>query len=452
MKRNSLTTDDTIFAPATPRGKSALAILRMSGRGVRNAINSLCRMVPDPGHLKLARIRNLDGSELDQGMVVFFPAPRTATGEDVGEFHLHGSPHIVAVLSEQLRQLGLRLAEPGEFTRRAVLAGKMDLAQAEALADLLDAETEAQRKQAIFQLYGGLSDPVIAWRDQLCDALALFEAALDFSDEGDVEEVALCHQALEITSSVFDELQQAIALSSFGERVRDGFKVVISGPVNAGKSTLLNCLAGRDVALVTDIPGTTRDVVSVNLDLSGFPVRLVDTAGIRETGDVVEKLGIERGVLEADSADLIMWMTPIAGTTPNQLAEVRRRYPKALLVGSQIDLMPDSFSIDGYDVCISARTGAGLDTLIACIGERLSLRSVPEGVLITRARQRQAIVCAMDALIPTLARKIEGVRPMEIAICAEDLRHAIYHLGLVTGHVSNEMILDRIFADFCIGK
>lgn len=453
MKQTLFATGDTIFAPATAPGKSALAIIRMSGPLVREALVRLCGFLPEPGKLTLARVRDHAGDPLDQAMAVYLPGPRTATGEDVGEFHLHGSPAIIAAVSDELRRGGLRLAQPGEFTRRAVLSGKMDLTQAEALADLVDAETDEQRKQAMFQLYGSVSGPVTQWRDRLADALALFEAALDFSDEGDVDESALCGLAAGHVVDVLDEMRRALTAASFGERVRDGFSVVIAGPVNAGKSTLLNRLAGREAALVTAVPGTTRDLVEVRLDICGYAVRLVDTAGLRETTDYVESLGIQRGAEEARHADCLVWLVPARTVSTESVADARRKNPNTIVVGSQLDLggAPANMSTL-LDVCISARTGTGLDELVEVIATRLALRRKPEGLILTRARHSQAIGEAVTALTPVADRVARGIDPVEIALCAEDVRLALHHLGEITGHVGAEQILDRIFGAFCIGK
>lgn len=456
MKFEYANSDDTIFAAATPSGRSALAIVRVSGPEVSRAFEILCGRTPKPRYATLVRIRTRYGEPLDHGMVLFFPGNASPTGQDAGEFHLHGNQSIVEALSQELTALGLRLALPGEFTRRAVMAGKLDLTEAEGLADLLEAETSEQRRQALFQLYGQTSNPVLAWRERLLDALALVEADIDFSDEGDVQQNGMACAALDVAIAVRSQIATALSDRGVGERIREGFRVVIAGPPNAGKSTLMNFLAGRDVAIVTDIPGTTRDALEVGLDLGGFPVRLLDTAGLRKSSDVVESLGMERSTREISDADCVLWLSPT-----QQSAVVDESYLKGvdagciIRVGTQVDRTNLAAVGQGsdhhrFDVVISAVTGEGIDSLISAIGARLPTDTPKEAIVVTRARHRQGLSSAVEALdrLPSAVTEIDS----DLVLWAEEFRLAIFHLGTITGHSRVDDVLDRIFASFCIGK
>lgn len=433
---------DTIFAPATGYGRTAVAVVRISGPQAGAALSTLIRStLPLPRRLSLRVLREpVTGELLDHALVAWLPGPGTATGEDMVELHLHGGPAVRAAVLRSLGNLpGLVPAEPGAFTRRAFLNGRMDLTAVEGLADLIDAETEAQRRQAVRQLDGALGRAVEGWRAALLDVLAGTEAALDFSDEGDVDDEALTEAGRAAASRVRDAIRAALADGRRGERLRDGFTVVLAGAPNAGKSTLLNALARRDVAIVSDIPGTTRDAIEVRCDLGGLPVLLVDTAGLREGTDAIEVEGVARSRRHIDQADLVLWLQEPDGEAPPPLSV------PVLVVATKVDL---SVSVPDGAVAISARTGNGLDRLLAEI-ERIAGTTLGSGdALVTRERQRLALERCRHHLDRVVARGA-GL-PAELV--AEDLRLAVRALGEVAGRVGVEEMLDRLFSSFCIGK
>lgn len=451
MKVDYGDSNDTIFAAATPAGKSALAIVRVSGERVPHILLKLCNKVPTPRHATLCTLRTHEYDPIDQAIVLFFPRDTSPTGEDTAEFHVHGNPHIIEALTSELNLYGARISTPGEFTRRSVMSGKLDLVQAEAIADLLDAETSQQRRQAISQLYGGTSNPILCWRDALMSSLAQVEADLDFSDETDVQSSGLVTHALSAVAGVREAIKAALMDRCVGEKLRDGFRVVIAGPPNAGKSTLLNSLAGRDVAIVTSIPGTTRDAIEVTIDVGGVPVRLIDTAGIRETSDLVECAGIARSYREMDQADCILWLMPVphwANDVP--MPQYADTLPSVVKVATHADLHPN---VPGglWDIAISAHTGFGTDLLLSEISRHLPSHSTEDHIFITRARHRQALSNSLLALERISAFEVNEASD-DIVLIAEDLRSAIFYLGTVTGHTNSEDLLDQIFSSFCIGK
>ncbi|RZK86506.1 MAG: tRNA uridine-5-carboxymethylaminomethyl(34) synthesis GTPase MnmE, partial [Methylobacterium sp.] len=368
----------------------------------------------------------------------WMPGPSTVTGEDMAELHLHGG---VAVRAGVIRALtafpGCRPAEAGAFTRRAVLNGRMDLTEAEGVADLIEAETEAQRRQALRQLDGALGRQVAAWRDEAIDCLAAAEAALDFSDEGDVDDTALDRALFDRAARLRAAIAAALADGRRGERVREGFWVVLAGPPNAGKSTLLNALSRRDAAIVSPVPGTTRDAIEVRLDLGGLPVMLVDTAGLRETHDPVEAEGIRRTRRRMAEADLVLMLVPPVPKATEPAATGR-----VLRVRTKADLADGS----GGGLAVSALTGQGMPALLDAIAAEAEAALGGGDALITRERHRDALercVAHLDRL-PAVAAMPELV--------AEDLRLAVRALGEVGGHVGIEAVLDRLFSGFCIGK
>jgi tRNA modification GTPase len=432
---------DTIFAVASGFGRAAVSIVRISGANCRSVLQELAGALPEPRRMSLRVLREpASGMTLDQALIVWFPAPHTFTGEDQAELHIHGG---LATRAAVLRTLGTfgscRPAEAGEFTRRAFLNGRMDLAQVEALADIIDAETEAQRRQAMRQLEGELGHAVEAWREQLLEALALLEASLDFSDEGDVP-LSLAHRAEGTLQEVEGTLTRVLANRS-GERLRDGFVVVLAGRPNSGKSTLLNALARRDVAIVSPIAGTTRDAIEVRCDLSGLPVTFVDTAGLRESDDLLENEGIHRARARVAAADLVLWLLAPddSGDEPPGPGE------RTIRVGTKSDLALRS----DCDLLVSAQTGAGLTELLDTIAERSSVGIGGDEALLTRQRHRDVLEQVSGAVTAALALLR---RDGDTELVAEEVRLATRALGRITGRVDIEDVLDKLFATFCIGK
>jgi len=428
---------DTIFALATARGKAGVAVIRVSGPHALEAVQSLAGTLPEPRKAGLRLLRDDNGHRLDEALVLTFPGRNSFTGEDVGELHLHGS---IATISAVLRELGgisgLRLAEPGEFTRRALENGRLDLAQVEGLADLIDAETEAQRRQALRVLSGALGDRADHWRSSLIRAAALLEATIDFVDE-DVP-VDVSPEVLGLINDTVSELQAEVDGTRVAERIREGFEVAIVGPPNVGKSTLLNALAGRDAAITSEIAGTTRDVIEVHMDLGGLPVTVLDTAGLRDSQDVVESLGIKRAKDRAADADLRIFLidndTELPGILPR---------PDDIIAYGKADLeQTNSFSVSG-------KTGAGIGQLVEKITKNLKDRATTAGIA-TRERHRTAMLLALRSLETGKTEVLNGPNRSELA--AEELRTAIRALNSLVGRVDVEHILDEIFSSFCLGK
>ncbi len=436
---------DTIFALSSGRPPAAIAVVRLSGPHAGTALTGLIGRLPQARQAALARVRDPRSGELiDEALALWFPGPKSETGEDVAELQLHGGHAVIAATLAALGSIeGLRLAEPGEFTRRAFGNGQLDLTAVEGLADLIAAETEAQRRQAFQHLKGLLGGKAEEWRRRLIEVLALVEAQIDFSDEGDVPD-DLVTPALTKVRALAAEIDAALAQGTRGERIREGFTVAIAGPPNAGKSTLLNRIARREAAIVSPHAGTTRDVIELHLDLDGYPVTLLDTAGIRETDDPVEQEGVRRARDRAAGADLVLWVTDVAAPVlpPDALGDsVWVLQNKADLVGRNVDIKgsgPQSFAI-------SARDGLGMDTFLVALGGEAAGALGGESALITRARHRQALAETSIALARAASETRED-------ILAEELRLATRSLGRLTGRVDVEDILDVIFRDFCIGK
>jgi tRNA modification GTPase len=466
---------ETIFALSSGRPPAAIAVVRVSGPRAKDAIIALAGRVPEPRHAALRRLKSHgDDSRgsgpdtpiepIDDAMVLWFPSPRSETGEDTAEFQLHGGPAVVAAVLSALGGIeGLRPAEPGEFTRRAFENGKLDLTRVEGLADLIGAETEAQRRQAFRQLKGLLGDRAERWRQRLIEALALVEAAIDFPDEGVLAEEVV-RPALGIAEGLEQEIRDLLADSNRGERLRDGLTVAIAGPVNVGKSSILNRLAKRPAAIVSPHAGTTRDVIEVNLDLSGFPITVIDTAGIRDTADPVEEEGVRRARARAKDSDLVLWV--MDGTRqcppppPPELVKPGAA-PLWILV-NKIDLAGEGMLLNGAEgtariwggvngYCISAYSGASFDDLVSGIAAfaRQFFSGGAESGLVTRQRHRAALAECVDALRRAGA---EGAGLGREDIIAEELRLAARALGRLVGKVDVENVLDVIFRDFCIGK
>lgn len=431
---------DTIFALSSGAGRAAVAVIRVSGRRTRFGLETLTGPLPAP---RRAVVRTIvaDGAVLDRAMVLWLPGPASFTGEDMAEIQCHGGRAVVASIVGALGRLGLRGAEPGEFTRRALANGKLTLPQVEGLADLLDAETLSQHRQAVSQADGILTRAAAAWRTSLIDVMALVEAHLDFADEGDVVE----HGALAAISgridAILQSLRRAVQSANSGARVREGLTVVLTGPVNAGKSSLLNALAGRDVAIVMEIPGTTRDVLEVDLDLDGVRVTLVDTAGLRETSDPVEAEGIRRARARAERADLVLSLTP-AGLSPEHEPSATR-----WTVVTKLDSAPD-WSVPAGCHGISVVTRSGLDGLLAALASWAADQAGTEPALVTRARH---LACLEEA-IGHLERASRELSVERLELTAEDVRLAVRAIDQLVGRVDVEQVLDAVFAGFCIGK
>ncbi len=424
---------DTIFAPATARGKAGLAVIRISGLGAHAAAVALCGPLPPPRHTALRRLAH-DGEVLDEALVLAFSTGHSFTGEDVVELHIHGSQAVMAaVLHALAAQPGLRLAEPGEFTRRALENGRLDLSQVEGLADLIDAETEAQRRQAFRVLSGAVGQRALGWRERMIRAAALVEATIDFADE-DVP-VDVRPEVYSLIDSLLSDLRTEIRGAAATERLRDGFEVAIVGAPNAGKSTLLNTLAGREAALTSHVAGTTRDVIEVRMDLHGLPVTLLDTAGLRQSDDIVETMGIDRALMRAAAADLRVFLLDDAGLPPG-LSPL----PGDIVLRGKAD-------IAGGDV--SGLTGHGVDALLARLFDEMSPRAVSSAV-ITHQRHRQAITQAIRAL-ESAQNGVERIADMS-ELVADDLRRAVRAMESLVGKVDVETLLGEIFARFCIGK
>lgn len=422
---------DTVFALASARGKAGLAVVRVSGPQAWPAAQALAGELPPPRTAAVRRLRR-DGEVIDEALVLVFAAGASFTGEAVAEFHCHGSPAVVSAILAALAALdGLRPAEPGEFTRRALENGRVDLSQVEGLADLIDAETEAQRRQAIRVFDGAVGRKAEVWRQLLLRAAALLEATIDFADE-DVP-VDVSPEVRGLLEGMLAEFRAEIAGAATAERVRDGFEVAILGAPNVGKSTLLNWIAGREVALTSEIAGTTRDVIEVRLDLRGIPVTLLDTAGLRDTVDVIETAGVERARTRAAQADLRVILLDDDGQPPG----VDLREGDIILRGKA----------DVYGNGVSGLTGEGVGDLLDRISDVLEQRVARVGTM-TRARHAAAIGGAIEALESARHRIDDGV--MELA--AEDLRQAIRSVAVLVGRIDVESVLGEIFSRFCIGK
>ncbi|MEE2690224.1 MAG: tRNA uridine-5-carboxymethylaminomethyl(34) synthesis GTPase MnmE [Pseudomonadota bacterium] len=437
--------NDTIFARASGAGKAGVAVFRVSGPEVSAVAEKLCGGLPGARRAAVRTLRDADGSPIDSGLVILFRGPASFTGEDVAEFHVHGSRAVEAALIEALAAAGARPAEAGEFTRRALENGKLDLAQVEALSDLIDAETSEQRRQAWGQLDGRLSALAEGWRRRLIEVLAPLEADIDFPDEEGVP-AAVAARAGPAIDALAGELRSYRSASVRLRTIRTGINIAIVGAPNAGKSSLLNRLAGSDVAIVSETPGTTRDVIEVRLDLAGLPVVLADTAGLREApGDAIESEGMKRALKRAEDAAIrVVVADSVSRETPPLLQA------GDFLVWNKIDLAaPPAGAPEGVFVhALSARTGEGVDGFIAALTEAARERFGPSGEAgLTRLRHVQAVEKAIAALERARAR-VET----DAELAAEDARLAARALGEITGAVDVEDVLGEIFSSFCIGK
>jgi tRNA modification GTPase len=454
--------DDTIFALSSGRPPAAIAVVRICGPQAGRALETLIGRVPQPRRATVAQVREPASREvIDEALALWFPGPHSETGEDMAELQLHGGHAVIATVLDALGRIaGCRPAEPGEFTRRAFENGRLDLTAVEGLGDLIAAQTAAQRRQAFRQLKGLIGDRAEAWRRRIIEALALVEARIDFSDEADVSE-DLVAPALHAAQQLRSEIAAALADSGRGERLRDGLVVAIAGPPNAGKSTLLNRLARREAAIVSPYPGTTRDVIEVHLDLDGYPVTLLDTAGIRESGEPVEREGVRRARARAASADLVLWVIDVSAAEAGGDVMVNGELKAdRWLINNKLDLLQtkpcgSNESRSGEErketFSISAATGAGIDALMRALSNYArGYFAATESALVTRARHRRALEETEAALDRALAEGAAGGGREELI--AEELHAAATGLGRLTGRVDVEDILDVIFRDFCIGK
>lgn len=435
---------DTVFALSSAPGRAGVAVIRVSGPEAAGCVRALTgRALPMPRTAAVRRLRDADGDGIDQALVLWFARPASFTGEDMAEFHVHGGRAIVAKLLSVLACMAdCRPAEPGEFTRRAVENGKLDLTRAEALIDLIDAETDAQRRQALGQYGGALAALYEGWRMRLVRALAWAEAEIDFSDE-EIPGNLVARGRWEL-SEIYQEIQRHMDDSRRGEIVREGVFLTVVGPPNAGKSSLINALAQRDVAIVAETAGTTRDIIDVKLDLGGYAVVVADTAGLREASDIVEKEGVRRALARAESSDLVLLLLDGTAGDPFEGLPAGVEERAALTVWNKADL-PWPRVRKGLH--LSLKTGQGLDALLAEIAgkaaEKLDLDC--EAPVLTRVRHRHALEQALSALS-------RAITATEGELFAEDLRLAVRWIGRITGRVDVEELLDIVFRDFCIGK
>jgi tRNA modification GTPase len=449
--------EQTIFALSSGRPPSAIAIIRVSGPRAGAVLTSLAGKTPAPRLAIHVLLRDLNQQPIDDAVVLWFPGPASATGEDVAEFHVHGGRAVLAALFATLSAFeNLRAAEPGEFTRRAFENGKLDLTEAEGLDDLIHADTDRQRRQALRHLKGLLGDKARDWRAQIIEASALIEAGIDFSDEGDVP-AELIAPAITKVKALLGEIQEVLAAQGRSERLRDGLVVAIAGPPNVGKSTLMNQLVRREVAIVSPHAGTTRDVIEVQLDLDGYPVTVIDTAGIRETDDPVEQEGVRRAQARAAEADLVLWLVDALPGKSQPKKKLDGGEVPIWLVRNKIDLDVGSVAQPGTDLRregasavfeISASRGDGLPRLLATlIAFAQNYFGSGEAALIGRSRQRKLLQETAASLLRSIAVVGEGEE-----LAAEDLRTAAHSLGRLLGRVDVEDILEVIFRNFCIGK
>jgi tRNA modification GTPase len=461
---------DTIYAFSTAPGRAAIAVLRLSGPGAKDALKALGGKLPAPRRAAVVNFADpASGEAIDRGLALYFPGPSSHTGEDMAEFHLHGGRAVAEAMLAALAKIpGLRLAEPGEFTRRAFFNGKLDLTEAEGVADLIEAETGAQRRQALRQASGAMAKIYEDWRRRLLAAQARLEAEIDFPEEGLPEN--LRREAAEQISALAGEISAALQDKRGGEILRAGFQVAILGPPNAGKSSLLNALARREVAITSAIAGTTRDVIEVALDLAGYPVMLADTAGLRDAQGAIEEEGVRRARERARHADLKLVV--LDATRPGEARELGEIFGgETLVVVNKMDLAREAAGVSwaawaddlgaGKAMRVSVKTGRGLAEVESRLREAVARRfEAGASPLITRARHRQALEeCAaslarfsQSAASELAAPELQAPELQAPELQAEELRRAVRALGRITGRVDVEDLLDALFREFCIGK
>jgi len=444
---NNSDKNQTIYSLSSGGGMAGVAVIRVSGANARDCISAMCRQAVKPRLTNLRKIYHPDsGLLLDECLVLWFPAPGTFTGEDVVEFQIHGGrATIAAVLAALSKIADFRQAEAGEFTRRAFINGRLDLVEIEGLGDLIHAQTEAQRLQALNQSAGAASDVFNRWRGELISVLGYLEASIDFMEEDDVSDYALKGFRDKLIH-LRNDMEKHLGESARGEIIRDGVRVVLAGEPNVGKSSILNYLARRDVAIVSAIPGTTRDILEVQLDLDGIPVTVSDTAGLRHnTKDEIEQVGIARTKLAGSQADLVIWVSVAGMADQADSGDLLTSDAERIHVVNKIDLQ-HSNAFDSLGV--SAKTGAGMDELIELISKKVADKfGGREPALISRERQRFALAACVEHLDGALAEEGESLE-----LTAEQLRLAANQLGRLVGRIDVEDLLDVIFRDFCVGK
>ncbi|KCZ54371.1 hypothetical protein HY29_14570 [Hyphomonas beringensis] len=440
---------DTICALASGQPPAAICIIRLSGDAIWKLAGALLDCgLPEPRRATLTKFRDEDGNLIDEGLALFMPGPHSYTGEDTLELYLHGGPAVIEhAISTLIKEPDVRMAEPGEFTRRAFEAGKIDLTEAEGVADIIEAETTAQKAQALRQLTGGLTEQYDHWRAELTGILALIEVAVDFPDEDDAPEETTAPVITKL-NRLIGQLEEALGDRGIGEKIRDGFRIAIIGAPNAGKSTLLNRLAGRDAAIVTSRPGTTRDVIEIRRVLGGQVVWISDTAGLRETEDEIEAEGVRRAERVAAEADLRLLMVDGASPELGVLTSHYRQAADMVIVNkADADLSAD---LPDFNYKISARDGAGVAELEAALADFIAKKAASvEAPVITRARHRARLVEGLSCLIAARDALDLGTGA---ELAAEDVRLAIRHLGAIVGTVGVEDVLGAVFSQFCIGK
>lgn len=441
---------DTIFALSSAPGRAGVSVFRVSGSAANAVLETLTQSpCPTPRYASLRKLYYNDAI-IDEALVLWMPGPQSFTGEDCAEFQVHGSPAVIEAMAITLLSAGARQAEPGEFTRRAFENGKMDLTEAEGLADLIDAETEGQRRQALRQMQGGLREAYEGWRETLLDALAQIEGEIDFPDEADIPD-ALSHKAYPYISRVIEAIEYSLKEAGRGEAIRHGVDIAIIGRPNAGKSTLLNGLAGRDAAIVSSEAGTTRDIVSINMTLAGLPIRLSDTAGLRDTENAIEAEGVRRAIKLASDADLRIGV--VDAVEPSDIENILSILQDGdILVFNKADLttkyVPDVSRETLSVLAISALDEAGLETLRTKLeGEILERYAIGDEAGLTRARHRDCVSRAQQSLVR--AKENLVIAP---ELTGDDIRAALHALKELAGETDIESVFDRIFARFCVGK
>lgn len=444
---------DTIVAQATPPGRGGIAIVRVSGSQVKKIAQALLHLLPSPREATYVSFRDANGEILDQGVALFFPGPYSFTGEDVLELHGHGSPVVVDSLLQSILQLGARIARPGEFSERAFLNGKMDLAQAEAIADLIDASSKQAARSALRSLQGDFSKEIHELNEKIIHIRMYIEATIDFSDE-EIDFLSN-EKTLASLGGVLDCLTRIQQKAKQGNLLREGMTAIIVGKPNVGKSSLLNCLSGKEVAIVTPIPGTTRDVLRNHILIDGMPLHIIDTAGLRVSDDIVEQEGIRRAYSEIERADIILYVLDIDEPfkiSSNELSDAMVSRP-IIFIRNKIDLidLPPSIQLENENVVISlsAKTGSGIDLLKQQIKSQIGFQGDAEDVFIARRRHLDALTRAHSHITNSF-NQLKETRFGELA--AEDLRLAHFALSEITGEFTSDDLLGRIFSSFCIGK